>query len=192
MTAKKIQDVALKYFSLKGYDGTSLAEIAEEVGIKKPSIYAHFKSKNELFLAVAQDVADRYYEHWQELLVATENFDYEQRLYEIFRSIVAYFSNDRIKVAFWVRVLMFPPPEDKDNLLLIFKERVKDLLEQITQIFEQGIKDGAIHNGIAKNMAYAYFCLLDGYLMRAICSDNEEYEQQAAQIWENFWYGIKR
>ncbi|MBD2807322.1 helix-turn-helix transcriptional regulator, partial [Xenorhabdus sp. ZM] len=45
MTANRIKAVALSHFARYGYEGTSLANIAQEVGIKKPSIYAHFKGK---------------------------------------------------------------------------------------------------------------------------------------------------
>lgn len=49
MTANRIKAVALSHFARYGYEGTSLANIAQDVGIKKPSIYAHFKGKEELY-----------------------------------------------------------------------------------------------------------------------------------------------
>ncbi|MBC8830133.1 helix-turn-helix transcriptional regulator, partial [Escherichia coli] len=55
MTKKLIKEVALTLFAEKGYDGTALSEIAKAVGIKTPSLYAHFASKEALFLEVYQD-----------------------------------------------------------------------------------------------------------------------------------------
>lgn len=50
MTTKdKIISAAIKNFLTFGYDKTSLTSIANEIGIKKPSIYYHFKNKEELF-----------------------------------------------------------------------------------------------------------------------------------------------
>lgn len=43
-------DKALKIFWKRGYEGTSLAELIEELSINKPSLYAAFGNKEELFL----------------------------------------------------------------------------------------------------------------------------------------------
>jgi AcrR family transcriptional regulator len=40
---------ALNVFWLHGYEGTSMAELAEALGMNKPSIYAAFGNKEELF-----------------------------------------------------------------------------------------------------------------------------------------------
>ena len=54
MTFTAIQNAALKRFGQQGFSGTALADIASDVGIKPPSIYAHFKSKEELFLSLVE------------------------------------------------------------------------------------------------------------------------------------------
>ncbi|MGZ7044377.1 MAG: TetR/AcrR family transcriptional regulator [Methanobacterium sp.] len=47
-TKERIFDAAIKLFAQYGFEGTSMREIAEEVGIKKASMYSHFKSKDEI------------------------------------------------------------------------------------------------------------------------------------------------
>ena len=51
-TKEKIFDVSLDLFSKKGYDSVSLREIAEEVGIKKSSIYSHYSSKEAILMEI--------------------------------------------------------------------------------------------------------------------------------------------
>ena len=48
-TKQEIAKTALRLFLQNGYEGTSLNQIASQVGITKPAIYHHFKNKDELF-----------------------------------------------------------------------------------------------------------------------------------------------
>ena len=50
-SAERICHAAILHFSEHHYDGASLNEIATASGIRKASLYAHFKSKDELYLA---------------------------------------------------------------------------------------------------------------------------------------------
>lgn len=47
-TKERIFEAAIDLFALKGFKGTSMREIAETVGIKKASMYSHYKSKDEI------------------------------------------------------------------------------------------------------------------------------------------------
>tara|TARA_R110002049_G_scaffold9894_1_gene49371 strand:- start:1320 stop:1976 length:657 start_codon:yes stop_codon:yes gene_type:complete len=51
-TAQRLLDAAENLFATRGYDGTSLREIACEAGIKEPGLYNHFASKQALYEAV--------------------------------------------------------------------------------------------------------------------------------------------
>lgn len=51
-TKAEIHAAALELFSSRGYEKTSLREIAEQVGITKASLYYHYSSKQELLQAI--------------------------------------------------------------------------------------------------------------------------------------------
>ena len=51
-TRTKITDAAIKLFSSNGYNKASVDDICTEAGISKGAFYHHFKSKQELFLAL--------------------------------------------------------------------------------------------------------------------------------------------
>ena len=51
-TKEKILVNSLRLFSKKGYNGTSVRDIAYSVGIKESSLYNHFKSKQDIFDSV--------------------------------------------------------------------------------------------------------------------------------------------
>jgi AcrR family transcriptional regulator len=44
--------VALDLFTRQGFDGTSLRQIAEELGLTKAALYYHFESKDDILLAL--------------------------------------------------------------------------------------------------------------------------------------------
>src|ERR671933_73707 len=49
--------IAARLFAERGYQGTSLADLAEELGIQKPSLYHHIDSKEDLLWDVAWEGA---------------------------------------------------------------------------------------------------------------------------------------
>jgi AcrR family transcriptional regulator len=51
-TRERILDVALDLFIEKGFDKTSLREIAEQLGVTKAALYYHFASKEDILRAL--------------------------------------------------------------------------------------------------------------------------------------------
>ena len=60
-TKERILEEALTLFAENGYDGTGVEQIAEKVGIKAPSLYKHFKGKEDIMNALI-DAAEKRYE----------------------------------------------------------------------------------------------------------------------------------
>ena len=60
-TRDRILDSALCLFAEKGYDGVGVDLIAENAGIKGPSLYKHFKGKEDILTALIEK-AEVYYE----------------------------------------------------------------------------------------------------------------------------------
>lgn len=114
LTASRLQDAALARFARQGFDATSMAEIAADVGIKKPSIYAHFRNKDALYLSLIP------------LMVAAE-LDYARsvlqggatvraQLHAYLQSIQLRFE-DSFRVQFWMRALYTPPGHLHDQVM---------------------------------------------------------------------------
>jgi AcrR family transcriptional regulator len=56
---RRILDAAEKLFSRMGFRAVTMARVAEEAGLAKATVYAYFADKDDLFRAVAEDVAER-------------------------------------------------------------------------------------------------------------------------------------
>jgi len=55
-TKEKILKSSTKLFCEFGYKGTSVRNIAADVGIKQSALYNHFKNKEEIFLEVSKNI----------------------------------------------------------------------------------------------------------------------------------------
>jgi AcrR family transcriptional regulator len=56
LMAKAIIDCATALFDERGFSETSLQDIADEIGIQRPSLYHYFDSKDEILLTLLEDV----------------------------------------------------------------------------------------------------------------------------------------
>ncbi|MFI5803823.1 TetR/AcrR family transcriptional regulator [Streptomyces sp. NPDC051561] len=55
-TRQRIQDVALEMFADRGYEKTSLREIAEKLDVTKAALYYHFKTKEDILISLFEDL----------------------------------------------------------------------------------------------------------------------------------------
>ena len=60
-------------FVRDGYEGAELGEVASLAGRTKGAIYAHFESKEDIFLALVEQKTRHYQAHMREMLAASEN-----------------------------------------------------------------------------------------------------------------------
>lgn len=61
-TKDRILEAALELFSRENYDSVGVDQIAAEAGIKGPSLYRHYKSKNDIFNNLVRRAASYYSE----------------------------------------------------------------------------------------------------------------------------------
>ena len=59
-TRQLILDKSLKLFSINGFEGVSVKEIANEVGIKDSSLYKHFNSKQAIFDTLLAEMNEKF------------------------------------------------------------------------------------------------------------------------------------
>lgn len=60
-TKQEILNAALELFSVQGYEATSISQIADAVGIRKASLYSHFKNKQAILDSLVEQVLAQYH-----------------------------------------------------------------------------------------------------------------------------------
>ncbi|WP_085522315.1 TetR/AcrR family transcriptional regulator [Tuberibacillus sp. Marseille-P3662] len=186
MGAENIMVIALKHFAQNGYDGTSLSAIAADVGIKKPSIYAHFKSKEALFLSILNKTADREYQWMSHYLSKEPYMNFRDRLYQLLQDLMDRYKHDD-HLQFWLRVVFFPPAALYEQVM----QRLYNYLDQceqlITKIFE---REGLI-NVAPGEASIAFMGILDSLFVELLYGGPDRAERRVQASWKIFWRGIK-
>ena len=81
-------DRAMRLFWNNGYGGTSITDLTEALGINKPSLYAAFGNKEQLFEAALEHYASRYGAPLMERLTTPDDAPLEERLRSYLLGIV--------------------------------------------------------------------------------------------------------
>jgi len=56
-TRQKIHEVALEVFRERGYDRATMQEIAARLGVTRPALYYHYRSKDDMLASIHQALA---------------------------------------------------------------------------------------------------------------------------------------
>src|SRR4029077_2356068 len=72
---RQILRAAMKLFSERGLDGTSIRDIAEESGYTNPALYKHFAGKEELAVHLFETCHRRLWSKCNAAIVAADSFD---------------------------------------------------------------------------------------------------------------------
>ena len=62
-TQQRILDAAEELFATRSFEATTLREIAHKVGIREPSLYAHFAGKDAIYGAVIDRALEPFGDH---------------------------------------------------------------------------------------------------------------------------------
>lgn len=132
---EEILKVAASLFSLKGYAGTTMAEIADAVGIRSPSMYYHFSDKAEILRALANICLDEALSDTQKLL-NNRSEPIPKRLYSLVHEQVYRLCDSPYELN-----CMFDPAFHTPEFAVVDK-RLKAWLGNLEALIRQGIDDG--------------------------------------------------
>lgn len=137
-----ILKVATRRFARRGYDGTSLQAIADEVGVRKPSLLYHFPSKDRL----RQGVVDHVLGHWQEVLptILATKLDGETRFEALVRTLLEFFREDPDRARLVIRELMDRPREMREQLTV----HVRPWVVMVSDLVHLGQESGEVRDDV--------------------------------------------
>lgn len=181
-TKRKIMSSAFELFSKQG-SSFSLSEVAEAVGIKKASIYAHFENKDMLIYKVIENEMEKYF-----FEINQENDD----LKRIFFGLLDYFNNSQTRLLFWKRLLLFPPESIDPKLLKRIHFMSEERYGIVRKLISKGIKSGVIKKASEEEISLMFFSLIHGLLSSVLIYHKQDIKQYFDNIWDNFWNSITK
>lgn len=167
---KQILEASMTLFSRNGFDQTSLAEIADAVGVSKGVISYHFDGKRDLGEEVIRHSLREYGSYVQERVAAKTGG--RQKLIEFVDACLDYISEhaDFYMMYFDVQGC-FGTAEEKRSMLAFVNSRTRGLL---TEIIEQGKNEGDIGEHLStRNLADVVQAMIDG-IQSQIAAEPEE------------------
>ena len=191
-TKERIVDEALSLFAVKGYNGTSVKNIADAVGIKDSSLYKHFKSKR----AILDRIVETILEHIGEMSEAFglpddvdiegaadiyTSFD-EERLVEFSRRIFLFYLKDSYVSRFWQmgNIEQYQNPEVCTVFRKLFLE---DSISYQTALFAEMKKRGGLNGPDAQAMAIYFYAPI--FFLLSKYAGAPEKEEEALAILGN-------
>ena len=180
-TKMNIIDSTFKLFAQKGISFT-LTEVANEVGIKKASIYAHFESKETLLIEIIEkEIKEYFFEINQE----------NDNLKKIFYGVLNYYNSSHIKLLFWKRLLLLPPETIENSIIERVHKLSDDRFQIVKELIIAEIKKGNIIDESEESICLMFFSLIHGLLSSELIYHPYNIRDHYDIIWNQFWNSIK-
>jgi AcrR family transcriptional regulator len=143
---EEILEVATRLFAERGYEGASMNDVAESVGMRKASLFYHFATKDALYEAVLDRLVVTLQAALEAIYVSSGTFP--DRLDAITETVVTLLSSHPYAARLLLREAMDWGPVIRGKLL----ERILLVLEAAAAWVRAGQEQGAFVEGDAKQI----------------------------------------
>jgi AcrR family transcriptional regulator len=143
---EEILDVATRLFAERGYEGTSMNDVAERVGMRKASLFYHFATKDALYEAVLDRLVASLQVALEAVYVSSGTF--EDRLDAVTETLVTVLASHPYAARLLLREAMDWGPVIRGELL----DRILLVLEAGAAWLRAGQEQGAFVEGDPKQL----------------------------------------
>lgn len=189
-TKQKILREALSLFAENGYEAVSVAQIANAVGIKAPSLYKHYSSKQDIFDAIVSEMARRYEKQAESMQMdgsqperdtALFSAITEQKLIEMGKGLFLYFLHDEYTSKFR-KMLTIEQYHSKELAALYAEQYIDAPLAYQSALFSRLSQAGVLKQEDPLMMALDFFAPM--FLLLTLCDCSPQREEEALSMIE--------
>ena len=153
-TRKAILEAAISLFGSRGYDKTSIDQLAKKAGVGKGTIYSYFRTKSEIFLAFCEDELD--FLHLEMNRKLDTNTPFLEALVEVFMVEFRYVTRNREFGRLFLREVIFP----SDPIAERSREIDDRFIAIFLPLFQKAQKTGELRLDIELLFAIGHFYAL--------------------------------
>jgi AcrR family transcriptional regulator len=184
---ERIVAASLRYFSEKGYAGTSLREIAEAARTTKPMIYYYFKSKEGLYASTLGDLLQQFADAIDR---ATHIGDGPVEKIRAFAdAYLGYFQEREPHIAFVVREVFGLGADIMTEFGRNLEQRIRFRLRRIV---EEGVQQGEFRPCDVDTSSIAIMGILNMFILCRVFGDAAlDREAAVAQVMDFYVRGLR-
>ncbi len=188
---EEILEIAGRLFSEKGYD-LSMSDIAGKIGIKTPSLYSHFESKDEIMSQVLEREMTKMYDFLNMTIDKLQNEGTELKLKRLFFSIFDYFEKPG-QLEILRRIPFVENEMIKMKLTKVMLEKDAVFSSRVRKIIEEGKLSGEVRENAEEGTMLLYLAMIQGLLDTKLLQryTDAQLKDYTTTAWEAFWNGIK-
>ncbi len=165
---EKILNTATQLFIQKGSEKTSMQDIAQTAGVSKGAIYHHFKSKDEIVLAVIRSRQELMEEEMKQWFKATENLTGREQLQAILKS------NLESQTARAIDGIVDEYEQDAGFILTMMRDNLRIGAPLVSDIIKKGMADGSIQAQYPDQTAEVFLLLVNFWMNETVFESDPE------------------
>lgn len=177
---KAIAQAATKLFSEKGFDNTSMADIAKESGYSKASLYVFFKDKDELLAYLTLESMTLLYDNLSNAVNSDKSID--EKYQSICDKLVEYYEVHPLYFSLMLKTIRIDPSQpnflDEERDTFNVGQKISEL---ISSFISSGIEKGCFRKDLdIFKTEFAFWGMLTGVIQLAY--NKQEYLESINKI----------
>lgn len=183
-TKQEILEASLELFSVQGFEATSIARIADAVGIRKASLYSHFENKQAILDELVKEVLEQYANH---SIFARKDWEKDSHnlpmtadeAVQMIQGQIRYILHDPI-ISRARKMLVIEQFQNPELAELQTKQNYSDVMQYFTGMIKRLIQKGIL-NGDDPEIMAAQFCLPVSVWLE-LCDREPERESEVMEL----------
>jgi AcrR family transcriptional regulator len=180
----QILEAALECFATRGYHTATMDDLVRASGLSKGTLYWHFSSKEEVFLALFDRFVEELFDAWSRL--ETEERPVLEVILALGEVFVDRLTSDPLPLGAWAEFLLQPKARER------YASVLRESRERLATLVRRGIERGEIRRLDPEGIAVALTAATEGTMLQAMVDPDFDAKAHWPLVWEGLQRGYQR